>query len=408
MSVLTASNPRAKGQTLILMIGVLLLVSLLLFAVTDMGKHARRQWYLQSVADNASYSAAVAMSRQMNFLALTNRALIGNQVAIAQWVGLASYLAMLDRTADNLEAVTSFIPYLGQITRALSTIIARIEEGFEQVVKTLVRFQSAVIQGISAAQRLLDASFAIELPLLIQDIVSKHSEELSWEAYQGGGIAPFPSLWWRKTEVRNTKNKNESKELEELTLKSLDPFSKSRGYDWVNVFTHKIVKRGGTELSRNRNGGWDWHALDSVSLHGRRWFIGSFKEQLPLGWGAKAQDQRRYHRSNYGGAFRSNSMSSRMALAQMGSFKLEPSSFDYMGLREFSQFGDNTVLISVQNNDEQAAHAKAVVKFSRAKSIFPRKDGKVESENLFNALWEPQLVPLSTLDKGVLIGRYKL
>ena len=220
MSVLTASNPRAKGQTLILMIGVLLLVSLLLFAVTDMGKHARRQWYLQSVADNASYSAAVAMSRQMNFLALTNRALIGNQVAIAQWVGLASYLAMLDRTADNLEAVTSFIPYLGQITRALSTIIARIEEGFEQVVKTLIRFQSAVIQGISAAQRLLDASFAIELPLLIQDIVSKHSEELSWEAYQGGGIAPFPSLWWRKTEVRNTKNKNESKELEELTPRS--------------------------------------------------------------------------------------------------------------------------------------------------------------------------------------------
>lgn len=255
MSALTASNSRTKGQTLILMVGVLLLVSLLLFAVTDMGKHARRQWYLQSVADNASYSAAVAMSRQMNFLALTNRALISNQVAIAQWVGLASYLAMLDRTADNLEAVTSFIPYLGQITRALSTVIDRIEEGFEQVVRTLIRFQSAVIQGISAAQRLLDASFAIELPLLIQDIVSKHSEELSWEAYQGGGIAPFPSLWWRKTEVRNTKNENESKELEELTLKSLDPFSKSRGYDWVNVFTHKIVKRGGTELSRTRNGG---------------------------------------------------------------------------------------------------------------------------------------------------------
>ncbi|MGM0905777.1 MAG: pilus assembly protein TadG-related protein [Pseudomonadota bacterium] len=408
MNALVASNSRTKGQTLILMVGVLLLVSLLLFAVTDMGKHARRQWYLQSVADNASYSAAVAMSRQMNFLALTNRALIGNQVAIAQWVGLASYLAMLDRTADNLEAATSFIPYLGQITRALSTVIARIEEGFEQVVKTLIRFQSAVIQGISAAQRLLDASFAIELPLLIQDIVSKHSENLSWEAYQGGGIAPFPSLWWRKTEVRNTKNENESKELEELTLKSLDPFSKSRGYDWVNVFTHKIVKRGGTELSRNRNGGWDWHALDSVSLHGRRWFIGSFKEQLPLGWGAKAQDQRRYHRSNYGGAFRSNSMSSRLALAQMGSFKLEPRPFDYMGLREFSQFGDNTVLISVQSNGEQAAHAKAIVKFSRAKSVFPRRDGKIESENLFNALWEPQLVPLSTLDKGVLIGRYKL
>jgi|AntDeeMinimDraft_8_1070380.scaffolds.fasta_scaffold00024_11 hypothetical protein len=407
MVTLGRFNPRIKGQTLILMVGVLLLVSLLLFAVTDMGKHARRQWYLQSVADNASYSAAVAMSRQMNFLALTNRALIGNQVAIAQWVGLASYLAMLDRTADNLEAVTLFIPYLGQITRALSTIIARIEEGFEQVVRTLIRFQSAVIQGISAAQRLLDASFAIELPLLIQDIVSKHSKELTWEAYQGGGIAPFPSLWWRKTEVRNTKNKNESKELEELTLKSLDPFSKNRGYDWINVFTHKIVKRGGTELSRNRNGGWDWHALDSVSLHGRRWFIGSFKEQLPLGWGAKAQDQRRYHRSNYGGAFRSNSMSSRMALAQMGSLNDDPRPFSFMRLSSFLNMSMDTVIVKV-SGVKQAAYAKSRTSFNRPSSVFPRADEYIETDNLFNALWEAELVAISDIDKIGILGREAL
>lgn len=376
--------------------------------MTDMGKHARRQWYLQSVADNASYSAAVAMSRQMNFLALTNRALIGNQVAIAQWVGLASYLSMLDRTADNLEAVTSFIPYLGQITRALSTVIERIEEGFEQIVVALIRFQSAVIQGISAAQRLLDASFVMELPLLIQDIVSKHSKDLSWEAYQGGGIAPFPSLWWRKTEVRNTNNKEESKELEELTLKSLDPFSRNRGYNWVNIFTHKIVKRGGTELSRNRNGGWDWHALDSVSLHGRSWFIGSFREQLPLGWGAKAQDQRRYRRASYGGAFRSNSMSSRLGLAQMESFGVRQKPFGYMGLRNLNEFGDNTILISVRDDDGQVAHAKAISEFSRPNAIFQRKDDQYERENLFNALWEPKIIPLSGLDKGVIIGREEI
>lgn len=408
MIALRKSNIRIKGQTLILMVGVLLLVSLLLFAVTDMGKHARRQWYLQSVADNASYSAAVAMSRQMNFLALTNRALIGNQVAIAQWVGLASYMSMLDKTADNLETVTSFIPYLGQITRALSTIVGRVEGGYQQLARVLIRFQTAVIQGISAAQRLLDASFVLELPLLIQDIVSKHSDELSWEAYQGGGVVPFPTLWWRKTKVRSTSNEGESKELEELTLKSLDPFSKYRGYNWIDLFTHKIVKRGGTELSRNRNGGWDWHALDAVSLHGRKWFIGSFREQLPLGWGAKAQRQRRYHRSGYGRAFQNNSMSSELGLAQMGSFNIRQKPFDYMGLRNLNEFGDNTVLISVRNDGEQVAHAKAISEFSRPNAIFPRKDGKHELENLFNALWEPKIISLSDLDKGAIIGREKV
>lgn len=408
MIALAKSNTRIKGQTLILMVGVLLLVSMLLFAVTDMGKHARRQWYLQSVADNAAYSAAVGMSRQMNFLALTNRALIGNQVAIAQWVGLASYMSMLDRTADNLETVTSFIPYIGQITRVLSTILDRVEEGYQRLARALTRFQSAVIQGISAAQRLLDASFVLELPLLIQDIVSKHSGDLSWEAYQGGGVVPFPTLWWRKTEVRKTSNERQSKELEELTLKSLDPFSKSRGYNWIDVFTHKIIKRGGTELSRNRNGGWDWHALDSVSLHGRKWFVGSYREQLPLGWGAKAQQQRRYHRSGYGAAFQSNSMSSRLGLAQMESFNVRQKSFDYMRLRNLNEFGDNTVLISIRNGGEQVAHAKAISEFSRPNAIFPRKDDRHEVENLFNALWEPQLMPLSNLDKGAISGREEI
>ncbi|MBL4856372.1 MAG: hypothetical protein JKX89_05635, partial [Idiomarina sp.] len=367
-------------------------------------KHARRQWYLQSVADNAAYSAAVAMSRQMNFLSLTNRALIGNQVAIAQWVGLASYMSMLDRTADNLETVTSFIPYIGQITRVLSTILDRVEEGYQQLARVLIRFQSAVIQGISAAQRLLDASFVLELPLLIQDIVSKHSGDLSWEAYQGGGVVPFPTLWWRKTEVRKTSNERQSKELEELTLKSLDPFSKSRGYNWIDVFTHKIIKRGGTELSRNRNGGWDWHALDSVSLHGRKWFVGSFREQLPLGWGAKAQQQRRYHRSGYGAAFQSNSMSSRLGLAQMESFNSNPQKFSYMRLSNFLKMGMDTVIIKVGDSN-QVAYAKAKTHFSRPDKIFYRKDDLYETDNLFNALWEPQLTSISYKDKTGILGR---
>ena len=179
---------KQTGQTLVMMTGVLLLVASLLFAVTDMGKHARQQFYLQSVADNAAYSAAVAMSRQMNFMALTNRALIGNQVAIAQWVGLASYLAMLDRTAENLETITSFIPYVAQITRAISMIVERIEESFAEVASRLVAFQTFVIRGISFAQRALDANFVIQLPLLINDVVSEHSEELNWNAFHGGGV----------------------------------------------------------------------------------------------------------------------------------------------------------------------------------------------------------------------------
>jgi len=395
---------KQTGQTLVMMTGVLLLIASLLFAVTDMGKHARQQFYLQSVADNAAYSAAVAMSRQMNFMALTNRALIGNQVAIAQWVGLASYLAMLERTAENLETITSFIPYVAQITRAISMIVERIEESFAEVASRLVAFQTFVIRGISFAQRALDANFVIQLPLLINDVVSEHSEELNWNAFHGGGVLPFPSLWSLKADYKSTENEENSQFLERLTIKSLDPFSLTRSYDWVDLYSFKVAKSGGTEVTRNNNGGWDWHGLDSVSLHTRRWLIGGFRETLPMGWGAKAQDQRRYRRSNYGGAFSVNSMSSSFGLSQMGSLNVEQDSFGYMRLNNLLVSSMDSVIVKIDNG-EQTAYAKAMTKFTRPKHIFPRSDSRVEMDNLFNSLWEASLKPLSSIDKAVFGGQ---
>ncbi len=394
---------KQTGQTLVMMTGVLLLVASLLFAVTDMGKHARQQFYLQSVADNAAYSAAVAMSRQMNFMALTNRALIGNQVAIAQWVGLASYLSMLDRTAENLETITSFIPYVAQITRAISMIVERIEESFAEVASRLVAFQALVVQGISVAQQALDASFYYELPRLINDVVSEHSDDINWSAYQGSGVLAFPRLWLGKVNHKSTSNEDSSKFFEELTIKSLDPFSRSRSYDWVDLYSYKIPKRGGTELARDSDGGWDWHALDSVSLHQREWLIGGHEEILPMGWGAKAQNRRRSERSNYGGAFRSNSISSSFALAQMGSLRVEQSAFSYAVLRDFLSSSMDSLIVKVTVGG-QVAYAKATTDFSRPKSVFPRTDLNIESDNLFNALWEAKLKPLSSADKIALIG----
>jgi len=394
---------KQTGQTLVMMTGVLLLIASLLFAVTDMGKHARQQFYLQSVADNAAYSAAVAMSRQMNFMALTNRALIGNQVAIAQWVGLASYLAMLDRTAENLETITSFIPYVAQITRAISMIVERIEESFAEVARLLVIFQKAVIQGISIAQRALDIEFFFDMPLLINDVVSQHSQELAWDAYQGGGLVPFPYLWVTMFDRESTSNSEESEFFEELTIKSLDPFSKSRGYNWVSLFSHKVVKRGGTELSVNSGGKWDWHSLDSVSLHGRHWLFGGFREQIPLGWGASAQDKKRTQRNGYGGAFRSNSNSSSLALSQMESFDVTQGAFNYTKLNHFWSTAADSLVVKVSLG-EQVAYAKARTHFMRPESVFPRNDRFIELGNLFNALWQANLGPLSIEDKLWLAG----
>jgi hypothetical protein len=48
--------------------------------------------------------------------------------------------------------------------------------------------------------------------------------------------------------------------------------------------------------------------------------------------------------------------------------------------------------------------AKAGVFFSRPQQLFPRADEQAEQANLFNALWQSQLQPLTAIDKSVLLA----
>ncbi|MGG2041243.1 hypothetical protein [Burkholderia gladioli] len=52
---------------------------------------------LQNTADASAYAAALLQARDYNFSAYTNRAMIANQAAVAQMVGLKSFVDMLDR-----------------------------------------------------------------------------------------------------------------------------------------------------------------------------------------------------------------------------------------------------------------------------------------------------------------------
>jgi len=56
-----------------------------------MGQQSIAKMKLQNTADAAAYSAVLAEARDYNFAAYTNRAIIANQVAVAQVVGLTSW-----------------------------------------------------------------------------------------------------------------------------------------------------------------------------------------------------------------------------------------------------------------------------------------------------------------------------
>ncbi|MDF3035897.1 MAG: hypothetical protein K0S28_1171 [Paucimonas sp.] len=82
---------RQRGQALVFSLITVSIILLVMVSMYTMGQQSIAKMKLQNTADAAAYSAVMAEARDYNFSAYTNRAIIANQVAVAQVVGLTSW-----------------------------------------------------------------------------------------------------------------------------------------------------------------------------------------------------------------------------------------------------------------------------------------------------------------------------
>lgn len=410
-----ATTKPAQGQTLFVMAMAVFLLGLVLIAVTQMGDRARRQWYLQSVADNAAHSGAVLMARQLNLSAVLNRAMIGNQIAIAQWLGLTSWIMMMTQAIDNIALISSIIPPLRAIMEGIRQIIRMARQMVDNATRALLVFHNAVIKALSLAQVGLETVALIEVPRSIHRVIRAHDNRLEWSLFQGGSTMPFPSTWWRLTQLGSTYNREDSNKFKQLVLASRDPFTVKRTYQWVSLGIFDVDKAGGAELETPRNGRWNWLALDGVQFS----FLtaGSFGlpeiVEVPLGWGARAQYRRywatRGHPEFYGDAFRQAGTAADYAWNSMTLYRQRQLPFNFLWLRRNRHFGEHALVVKIVDTEtQQVSYTRSEVRFTRPLEIFARVDSHYEKENLFNALWEGQLTPLSSVDKAMLLVQTQL
>ncbi|TCS37550.1 putative Flp pilus-assembly TadE/G-like protein [Paucimonas lemoignei] len=80
-----------RGQALVFSLVTVVIILLVMVSMYTMGQQSINKMRLQNAADAAAYSAVQAEARDYNFSAYTNRAVIANQVAVAQVVGLTSW-----------------------------------------------------------------------------------------------------------------------------------------------------------------------------------------------------------------------------------------------------------------------------------------------------------------------------
>ncbi|MEM6998385.1 MAG: pilus assembly protein TadG-related protein [Pseudomonadota bacterium] len=96
---------RQNGQSSVFVIVFLGIVLLSLTFLYKAGKLTGEKMEMQNAADAAAYSVALLEARDLNFMAYTNRAMVANEVAIGQAVGLATMPRHWQSTGHYLDAL---------------------------------------------------------------------------------------------------------------------------------------------------------------------------------------------------------------------------------------------------------------------------------------------------------------
>ncbi len=146
---------KQRGQAavfVLLFIPILVVSGLALF---KSGKLTSNKMQLQNAADAAVYSMSTVEARDLNFAAYMNRAIVANEVAIGQMVGLASWAYHFRSFADYMDSYNQvvFSPLTLGASNAVITPITSVWRTAgttaANVMKTIANVGTSVIHNIN-------------------------------------------------------------------------------------------------------------------------------------------------------------------------------------------------------------------------------------------------------------------
>ena len=171
----TCNNQNGQASVFVLaFIGIILICTIFLY---QSGRITSEKMQLQNAADAAAFGASTLEARSLNFSAYTNRAMVANEVAVGQMVGMLSFVDELKTTGEyieeyaaGLEAATAWlflVITVGDIVEGIITAIVEVmetigeilvdagetaEESMEIVISPLIRGMSIINTVYSVSQ----------------------------------------------------------------------------------------------------------------------------------------------------------------------------------------------------------------------------------------------------------------
>lgn len=294
------SRAAQLGQALALGLVLLMAGVLGLFFLFSTGQALDTRQRLDNAADAAAWSAALWRARVLNFHAYSNRAIIAQEVAVAQAVTMTSWAKYFERFTANASVLAAVYPPVATVISAAASIAAQARQMTERAAADEIGWRADPALGykqlLLRSQALIHRSADTFGMGAVANEVARANDPrfFAFAMSDAGGYERFTRRW---------ASDPERERLQKLVLGALDKFTAGpRSLDlrllllpsscvgttldfdkWFQWYR----KRGGTVMTSLDR----WESADTGSIHDwrrRRFFFGGCRdrESLPLGWGA--------------------------------------------------------------------------------------------------------------------------
>lgn len=321
-----------SGQVLVWFLAFAATLALIFTAVYSVGQITSEKQKTVNAADAAAYSGGMVQARSLNLVAYTNRAVVANEVLIAQMVSLQSWNSYFETSTRNyqivfqtLGAVTVALPplsvamnMLAQTMRVGNTAASQTEKILKTLVPGLIGTWEATF-SLWYTGAIKSAFIPPVMALAARDAsdsVLKHSvatqggrKDTPAHLVQANALMLINEMEWQRMTYLYRKagaGGEERKTSADLLLASRDEFSIKRPgsqQPFVNMFFGSggecmafVFRIGSDKQGSTRLATYDrWEAQDTVEFRQKinpdfcDW--GKNNSAVPMGWGRSVADR---------------------------------------------------------------------------------------------------------------------
>lgn len=261
------------------------MIGILLVAFNS-GQVSNAKMRAMNAADAAAYSGAVWQARSLNYQAYINRAIIVNEVTIAQSVSLRSWIQFMTTFVVNVTRITRWIPPAAAASVSVQRVVDRANDMLQRTWPNLVESSLRAISHVENGTQVIMNEGAT---LAAQDLSRVVAERNGATAMIPSNAAllvlnrnQYMNLTQDYTNRSGTRREDGRARLKEVALASRDGFTYSRHWDLTLRPIIQVRKQGGTDLID-----YDaWKGLDSAEQRmGWNYLKGEWATRFSLGWG---------------------------------------------------------------------------------------------------------------------------